>query len=82
MDKRVRKVAQELVDTKLLAKLSEGEMLPLKPNTIVTVLQDYTMPIVITAQGDLLKKVLWKSFKVHLIYNPLMNNVSKWSDTL
>ena len=64
MDKRVRKVAQELVDTKLLAKLSEGEMLPLKPNTIVTVLQDYTMPIVITVQGNPLKKVLWKSFKV------------------
>ena len=82
LDKRVRKMAQELVDTKFLANLSESDMLSLKPNTIVTVLQDYTMPIVIAAQGDLLKRVLWKSFKVHLIYNPLMNNVSKWSDTL
>ena len=75
-------MAQELVDTKFLANLSESDMLSLKPNTIATVLQDYTMPIVITAQGKQKKKVLWKSFKVHLIYNPLMNNVSKWSDTL
>ena len=60
-------MAQELGDTKLLAKLSEEDVIALKLNNIVTVLQDYTIPIVITTQRILLKIMLWKSFKVHFI---------------
>ena len=63
LDKRVRKMAQQLVDTKLLAKLSEGDMIATKAKY----LKDYTMSIVITAQRNLRKIVLWKSFKVHFI---------------
>ena len=63
LDKRVRKMAQQLVDTKLLAKLSKGDMIATKAKY----LKDYTMPIVITAQRNLRKIVLWKSFKVHFI---------------
>ena len=44
LDKHVGRMTQELVDTKLLAKLSEGEMMV----TEVKYLQDYTVPIVIT----------------------------------
>ena len=63
LDKHVRKIAQELVDTKLLAKSSEYDMIA----TEVKYLQDYTMPIEITAQRNLLNILLWKSFKVHFI---------------
>ena len=62
-------MAQELVDTKLLAKLSEDGMLPLKLNTIVTVLQDYTMPIVITTQGNLLKKCSRSHLRYILLFD-------------
>ena len=44
LDKHVGRMTHELIDTKLLAKLSEGEMMV----TEVKYLQDYTMPIVIT----------------------------------
>ena len=67
LDKRVRKMAQELVDTNLLANLSDGDMIATEAKYMVTVLQDYTMPIVITTQRNLLKIVLWKSFKVHFV---------------
>ena len=67
LDKRVRKMAQELVDTNLLANLSDGDMIATEAKYMVTVLQDYTMPIVITTQRNLLKTVLWKSFKVHFV---------------
>ena len=63
LDKRVRKIALELVDTKLLAKLSEYDMIA----TDVKYLQDYTMPIVIATHRNLLNILLWKSFKVHFI---------------
>ena len=69
LDKHVRKMAQELVDTKLLAKLSEDGMLPLKLHTIVTVLQDYTMPIVITTQGNLLKKCSRSHLRYILLFD-------------
>ena len=67
LDKRVRKMAQELVDTNLLANLSDGDMIATEAKYMVTVLQDCTMPIVITTQRNLLKTVLWKSFKVHFV---------------
>ena len=67
LDKRVRKMAQELVDTNLLANLSDGDMIATVAKYMVTVLQDYTTPIVITTQRNLLKIVLWKSFKVHFV---------------
>ena len=54
---------QELVHTKLLAKLSEGDM----SATEAKYLQDYTMPIVITTQKNLLKIVLWKLIKVYFV---------------
>ena len=60
-------MAQELVDTNLLANLSDGDMIATVAKYMVTVLQDYTMPIVITTQRNLLKIVLWKSFKVHFV---------------
>ena len=63
LDKCVRKMAQELVHTKLLAKLSEGDM----SATEAKYLQDYTMPIVITTQKNLLKIVLWKLIKVYFV---------------
>ena len=63
LDKRVRKMAQGLVDTKLLAKLSEGDM----SATEVKYLQDYTMPIVITTQKNLLKIVLRKLVEVYFV---------------
>ena len=63
LDKCVRKMAQELVHTKLLAKLSEGDM----SATEAKYLQDYTMPIVITTQKNLLKIVLWKLVKVYFV---------------
>ena len=44
LDKHVGKMTQELVDTKLLAKLSEGEMMA----TEAKYAQDYIMSIVIT----------------------------------
>ena len=59
LDKRVRIMAQQLVDT----KLSEGDMIATKAKYF----KDYTMSIVITAQKNLRKIVLWKSFKVHFI---------------
>ena len=60
-------MAQELVDTNLLANLSDGDMIATVAKYMATVLQDYTMPIVITTQRNLLKIVLWKSFKVHFV---------------
>ena len=63
LDKCVRKMAQELVDTKLLAKLSEGNL----SATEAKYFQDYTMPIVITTQKNLLKIVLWKLVKVYFV---------------
>ena len=59
LDKRVRIMAQQLVDT----KLSEGDMIATKAKYF----KDYTMSSVITAQKNLRKIVLWKSFKVHFI---------------
>ena len=56
-------MTQELVHTKLLAKLSEGDM----SATEAKYLQDYTMPIVITTQKNLLKIVLWKLVKVYFV---------------
>ena len=56
-------MAQELVDTKLLAKLSEGNL----SATEGKYFQDYTMPIVITTQKNLLKIVLWKLVKVYFV---------------
>ena len=44
LDKHVGKMTQELVDTKLLAKLSEGEMMATEAKYV----QDYIMSIVIT----------------------------------
>ena len=63
LDKRVRKMAQGLVDTKLLAKLSEGDM----SATEAKYLPDYTMPIVITTQKNLLKIVLRKLVEVYFV---------------
>ena len=63
LDKRVRKMAQGLVDTKLLAKLNEGDM----SATEAKYLQDYTMPIVITTQKNLLKIVLRKLVEVYFV---------------
>ena len=63
LDKRVRKMAQGLVDTKLLAKLSEGDM----SATEAKYLPDYTMPIVITTQKNLLKMVLRKLVEVYFV---------------
>ena len=54
---------QELVHTKLLAKLSEGDM----SATEAKYFQDYTMPIVITTQKNLQKIVLWKLVKVYFV---------------
>ena len=56
-------MAQELVDTKLLAKLSEGNL----SATEAKYFQDYTMPIVITTQKNLLKIALWKLVKVYFV---------------
>ena len=56
-------MAQELVDTKLLAKLNEGSL----SATEAKYFQNYTMPIVITTQKNLLKIVLWKLVKVYFV---------------
>ena len=56
LDKHFRKRTQELGDTKLLAKLREGDMIATEAIiTIITVLQDYTMSIMITTQRNCLK---------------------------
>ena len=49
-------MTQELGDTKLLVKLREGDMIATAAIiTIITVLQDYTMSIMITTQRNFLK---------------------------
>ena len=83
MDKRLRKMAQELVDTKLLAKSSEGDMIATKAkyhrNCLKRLYNAYR-------DHNTRKSVEYSALEVsqgifyYLIYNPLMN-VSKWSDT-
>ena len=86
LDKRVRKMAQELVDTKLLAKLSEGNMIASEAKyhrncvrRLYNAYRDHNTRK--SALENSALEVIEGTF-YYLIYNPLMNNVSKWSDTL
>ena len=79
LDKHVRKMAQELVDTKLLAKLSEGNMIASEAkyhcNCVTRLYNAYcdhnTRK---SALENSAMEVIEGTF-YYLIYNPLMNNV-------
>ena len=79
-------MAQELVDTKLLAKLSEGNMIASAAKyhrncvrRLYNAYRDHNTRK--SALENSALEVIEGTF-YYLIYNPLMNNVSKWSDTL
>ena len=73
-------MAQELVDTKLLAKLNEGNL----SATEAKYFQDYTMPRDYNTKKSAENSALEVSQGIfcYLIYNLLMNNILKRSDTL
>ena len=87
LDKHVKKVAQELVDIKLLAKLSEGDMIATGAkyhrNCLIRLCNAYRDHYIWSSwskksgQNSALE-VIQVTF-YYLIYNPLMHNVSRMS---
>ena len=82
LGKRVSKMAQEIVDTKLLAKLSEGDLTATETkyhrNCLTRLFNAYRGHNTKKFRDSALEAIQGTFY--YLIYNALMNNVSKWSD--